>query len=774
MQVTNLVVIHLIAICRLLNFHNVEMVDDDGEDGDDDQDADDNDQHAHRSRSRSAKRARKSTPEISDDVQVIIRGQGMEDEPVGPLRSERQRLKKLQQEQEQQRKQQEHELEKQQQRGADKSHQNRHNTSSEDISLLRTNPNISMRELFPGEEEMGLNINVPFGSANTWRTPEGWTKVQTTIQYDDGTRRLWEELQKPYGNQSSFLRHLILLEKYFRNGDLVLSSSANSSAATYTESVQNRLHAYDNSVAGAKTSPLAQLLSNPATTITSVSMPRQLNSSVTILQATKSSLPASTSISKQPSASSGNATTTAEPTSLLKSNRTSSYTITTEPIHPTGHKSSAAAPKTTKTTIGSPPELISINSSNDSTKQQSSSQQMYVAQMQLTLQKQLQAQQQLQQQNTQIAAVSASASSATPKKTTGAANTAATATNQANADDVIRLPVTLTEAEMQDENWRPTLMPFSTSQKRAGTEQYQTADGRRLPGLVQVQSQNKPYVISIHDYNRLCILRRDKIFSQQQKGGQNASAPVATNTASVAASASIVTAQTLAAVSALTPASITVELERPKPASNAANLATGATILNIPQRKVHIPNKILEQNSLIPLPPQQKAATIDHTGNSDSLLRARKHPTSLLKSNVPKSGSSQISVTATNNLRIPNSLANALASTNAVSIISTPSISSFLGNTPTSTPPPQMQHQQPITITSVGSLVDGGNNVLHDLFRSSQMPQQQSVWQWAESLNKSGVLSAAGLDNSATSILKIPKSLTVIPQKRLSSKGDEM
>lgn len=780
----------------LLNFHNVELLDDDGEEGDDDQDGDDQDQQANRSRSRVAKRgARKSTPDLStptsansDDVQVIIRGQGMEDEPVGPLRSERQRLKKLQQEQELQRKLQEQELQKQQQRGADKSRQHRHNTSSEDISLLRTNPNISMRELFPGEEEMGLNVSIPFGSANAWRTPEGWTKIQTVVQYDDGTRRLWEELQRPYGNQSSFLRHLILLEKYYRNGDLVLAPNAHSSAATYSESVQNRLQSYDNVGTAKNSSPLAQLLANPATTITSVPTPRQLNSSVTIMQTTKSALPPATSISKQPTAP---AAPSNESTSLLKSNRTSSYTITTEPINPS-NKPTTAAPKTSKTPIGSPPELISINCS-ETNKQQLSSQQMYVAQMQLTRQKQLQAQQQLQQQNTvllpqqqaQTALASTSAQSAATKKAAAPTNSASSG-NPSNSDsaEIIRLPDTLSEAEMLDENWRPTLMPFSTSQKRIGNEQYQTADGRRLPGLVQVQSQGKPYVISIHDYNRLCIVRRGKLFNQHQKGGKTAAtATSATATASAVASPSVATA--LAAVSALTPASITVELEQPKPASNAVNMApisNTTTILNIPTRKVQIPNKILEQNSLIPLPSQQKQT---NDNNGDSLLKARKNPTSLLKSNAsiaiqPKSGQvPQISVTSAGHNRIPSSLANAFASSKAVSIISTPSVSSILSmgsNTPTSTPPPMLQNQQPITITSVGSLVEV--NALHELFRNNpqmQPQQQQSVWQWAESLNKNGVIGIAPIDNSATSILsKIPKSLTVIPQKRLSSKGDEL
>ncbi|SPP78256.1 uncharacterized protein LOC117581105 isoform X2 [Drosophila guanche] len=120
------------------------------------------------------------------------------------------------------------------------------NAANPDIStVLRGNPNISMRELFHGEEEMGLQFKVPFGCSSSQRTPEGWTRVQTFLQYDEPTRRLWEELQKPYGNQSSFLRHLILLEKYYRNGDLVLGAHASSNATVYTETVRQRLNSFD-------------------------------------------------------------------------------------------------------------------------------------------------------------------------------------------------------------------------------------------------------------------------------------------------------------------------------------------------------------------------------------------------------------------------------------------------------------------------------------------------------------------------------------------------
>lgn len=113
------------------------------------------------------------------------------------------------------------------------------------VQKLGSNPSLSVRQLFPGEEELPLQGYVDFANAKE-KTAEGWEKCTTTIQYDNDTKYLWQELQKPYGNQSSFLRHLILLEKYFRNGDLILSPSASHHSVNYSESVQNRLRAYDN------------------------------------------------------------------------------------------------------------------------------------------------------------------------------------------------------------------------------------------------------------------------------------------------------------------------------------------------------------------------------------------------------------------------------------------------------------------------------------------------------------------------------------------------
>lgn len=70
---------------------------------------------------------------------------------------------------------------------------------------------------------------------------QGFHKCSTTIQFTKDSMELFYELQRPYGNHSSFLRHLLLLEKFFRSGDLVLSRKADPQAIKYINGVQNRL-----------------------------------------------------------------------------------------------------------------------------------------------------------------------------------------------------------------------------------------------------------------------------------------------------------------------------------------------------------------------------------------------------------------------------------------------------------------------------------------------------------------------------------------------------
>lgn len=80
---------------------------------------------------------------------------------------------------------------------------------------LGNNSSISVRMLLSGEEDINLQGNIDFNNVREI-TPEGWEKCATLIQYDRDTKLLWNELQRPYGSQSSFLRHLIILEKYYR------------------------------------------------------------------------------------------------------------------------------------------------------------------------------------------------------------------------------------------------------------------------------------------------------------------------------------------------------------------------------------------------------------------------------------------------------------------------------------------------------------------------------------------------------------------------------
>ncbi|XP_031626673.1 LOW QUALITY PROTEIN: uncharacterized protein LOC116342968 [Contarinia nasturtii] len=684
-------------------------------------------------------------------------------------------------------------------------------SSNEDISNLRTNPNISMRELFPGEEEMGLHVNLPF--ANSWRTPDGWTKVTSTVQYDEPTRKLWEELQKPYGNQSSFLRHLLLLEKYFRNGDLLLTQNTNPNALNYVESVQHRLQAYDN--IPSRPISITQILpqnTSIAVDLANAKSVTTANKAVTISKVNAPSKQPALSITASPKSNTSDNTSN----SLLKSNATSvpktrSYTVTTEPIN--GEKTESKGNNSTTNTNtpknknpGLPPELICITTPSEKQHASAVPPPSYALQMQLTLAQQIQQQHQnsllLPQHTKQILQnmVPSTMSgtnvvghtSSPPKKTTSNNNTSTGNSTSLNKSpnsnkhntstgkgSVIHLPEVLSDIERREsKNWRPTLMAITPENKNSSDGQlYQTADGRKLPYLVQVQSQGKPYMISIHDYNRLCILRRERLLKDQTELLKNKSGTTATQTTSSAS-------QKTTATSANKKTVIDVD-KLPKQTNNSNN----GQITN----KVQVPNKILEQNSLFPI--NNKS----NENSSDSLLRFRlpiKNKSSLLKSNAIHPKASVASqhlppnVTATvvasnSHAKMPISLPNALSQSNVVSITSTPSISALLGMAQASTPPPiQLIPNQPppITITNVStgnsnsSLSQSNVSSLEALFRTTNQVTTTPghMFAWAEQLNKSN--SITPIDNSASSILsKIPKSLTVIPQQKQLSKGvDEL
>ena len=56
-----------------------------------------------------------------------------------------------------------------------------------------------------------------------------------------------QDLHYPYGSYTSFFRHLMLLERYWRTGALQISEGATSKASNYLRSVRNRVEGYEES-----------------------------------------------------------------------------------------------------------------------------------------------------------------------------------------------------------------------------------------------------------------------------------------------------------------------------------------------------------------------------------------------------------------------------------------------------------------------------------------------------------------------------------------------
>lgn len=218
------------------------------------------------------------------------------------------------------------------------------------VQKLGSNPSISVRQLFPGEEDLPLSAHVDFNTVKD-RTPEGWEKCSSIIQYDTETKRLWQELQKPYGNQSSFLRHLILLEKYFRNGDLVLSPNASHHSINYSESVHNRLRAYDNIPTSAgniqpiSMIPFNKMQKSNSGIITSTNVSLNMN--------TKTSAHSNvTALSNNPAVS-----VTSVPNNVAKNTPLTLSQLNSPPLIPTGAVLQQVRPKM----VGAPPGLISLH-----------------------------------------------------------------------------------------------------------------------------------------------------------------------------------------------------------------------------------------------------------------------------------------------------------------------------------------------------------------------------------------------------------------------------
>lgn len=316
---------------------------------------------------------------------------------------------------------------------------------SNPVKRLETNPSISVRELFPGEEEMNLHCNIEFNNVKGV-TPEGWEKCNAMIQYDVETKKLWTELQSPYGNQSSFLRHLILLEKYFRNGDLVLAHNATPHAANYSDSVQSRLRAFDNTVND---------------------MPRRSEPVINLIE-----------FRKKPSMNGK---------SLLKTNQAETEREGKKCMPPPPFSKPKAKEKAKHKPL--PPELIAINTPN--------------AQGRKAIQNVLHNIQQL------VKGVSAS----DPTEVASSPLPPPKYEPPKEKKEPPKAVETPKKVKTTSKPWRPTLMPITPENlAKIAREPTQVAvDGRNLPSLVQVMSSGKRYHITLQDYNKMCIMRREKL-----------------------------------------------------------------------------------------------------------------------------------------------------------------------------------------------------------------------------------------------------------------------
>uniref|UniRef100_A0A182SI47 Uncharacterized protein n=1 Tax=Anopheles maculatus TaxID=74869 RepID=A0A182SI47_9DIPT len=712
--------------------------------------------------------------------------------------------------------------------------------------VLKSNPNISMRELFPGEEELGIHVNIPFSSSSV-RTPEGWTKVTSTMQYDDSTRALWEELQKPYGNQSSFLRHLILLEKYFRNGDLVLSPQAKNNATTYSEAVQNRLRSYDNIPSSIPTSPpalasLTPVTANAAPDKTSSIFQQFSSATITIVPANKvRPKPGTTSTSTSSSSSAlsvaGNVSditpvSPPAPVSLLKSNnlhlansgeQAAKNSLKRKLSHEGGRNSgggniSFGASATSsplnnsgsnvakvvkldepKVALSSPPELISINCKPSVTITTIPPGQIgpppSSAAVTVTTHKQLSLLNQSSQQSLlQMASPVLMAKKSPPAATATTTNTPANTNAVGNATrEIIQMPEQLTEAERRESStrpWRPTLLPISpgVSESLKSGPLYQTADGRLLPKLVQVMSGGKPYHISIEDYNRMCILRREKLLQQQHNMIQTAANKRQSQLPQPKLPQQQVT-PVIPPVPALRLASTSVENTLMNNMPTTSGTSNAAKV-------VQFPNQLLEQNSLIPLyggggggssktgNPAQKSSgltvTMTPTVNNNSLANktAMVVPPSMKPLSLPNSTTVLPMMISANTISLP-SLFTSSSSTLFTGVgggvttqTSSSASSSSINNRPSAATTslvftqPSTAHlannsNATTTINPIDQLLKGGNLV-------TQAQLQEFVA--AATAANGGGIAASQMDNSPDKLLsKIPKSLTVIPQQKQRS-----
>lgn len=155
--------LYLFLLFSLLEFHKVDLADDESEDSSNQEPAA---KRTKRNRRTAADQSTKSIDTSIDlDATAARTRQAKNKQNAQQLLAEQQRVEQRVQQEQLKLKQQEL-LQQQQHKKQEEKRQQQLRASNEDISNLRTNPNISMRELFPGEEDLGLHVNLPFVSAN--------------------------------------------------------------------------------------------------------------------------------------------------------------------------------------------------------------------------------------------------------------------------------------------------------------------------------------------------------------------------------------------------------------------------------------------------------------------------------------------------------------------------------------------------------------------------------------------------------------------------------
>ena len=99
--------------------------------------------------------------------------------------------------------------------------------------------------LSPSDESRLHVVNDSSPDSKKEVRPAEVEKCSVSINFDLNTKKLWQDLHYPYGSYTSFFRHLILLEKYWRSGDLTLAHNASVKSSSYLKSVQNRIASWE-------------------------------------------------------------------------------------------------------------------------------------------------------------------------------------------------------------------------------------------------------------------------------------------------------------------------------------------------------------------------------------------------------------------------------------------------------------------------------------------------------------------------------------------------